>query len=336
MSRPRHQCALPVAAGLAGLTLGGCGSGGGGLPAAAEPADSPQLSARPAGRVFEVGHDPEGIVADPVTGKVAVGLHKPDQLAILKARDGRIVRRVSLPASPRHLALARPGGPVLVPAETADRLVSVELGSGRSTTTRVGRHPHDVAFAAGKAFVSDEFGDTVSVVRGGRVSATLPAPVQPGGIAALGRSIVLVAVRQRVVETYEARSLHRSAPVPAGVGPTHVVAGDGRAYVADTEGNAILVYRLRQGRPLQVGRVAAPGAPYGLALDRRRKRLWVTLTASNRAVELSLDGRRPSRIASFPTVRQPNSIAVDSSSGDAFVSGRADGVVERIPGAAGR
>lgn len=316
--------------GLAGIALGGCGSGSAGLAPAAEPAKSPPLRAQPAGRVSVVGHDPEGLVADPVTGLLAVGLHKPDQLALVDAAQGKVVRRVALPASPRHLALEKPGGPVLVPAETADRLVTVGLPSGRQSSAPVGRHPHDVAFADGRSFVTDEFGDTLTVLRGADLLATQPTPIQPGGIAALDGDVAVVAVRQRVLQTYDARTLRPLARVPAGVGPTHVVAGGGKLFVADTQGGKILSFALHGGKPRLSDRTAAPGSPYGIAIDRRRKRLWVTLTATNRAVQYRLRPGRLVRVASYPTVRQPNSISVDPRSGDAFVSGRSDGVLERI------
>ena len=66
------------------------------------------------------------------------------------------------------------------------------------------------------------------------------------------------------------------------------------------------------------------GAPYGIALDRERRRYWVTLTARNEVVELT-DRRLLRR---FPTVRQPNSVAVDAQSGRVFVASRKDGTLQ--------
>lgn len=59
----------------------------------------------------------------------------------------------------------------------------------------------------------------------------------------------------------------------------------------------------------------------------------MTLTASNQAVEYSITGRGLEQLARYPTVRQPNSIAVDPRSGDALVLGKAgDGPLQRIEG----
>ena len=74
----------------------------------------------------------------------------------------------------------------------------------------------------------------------------------------------------------------------------------------------------------------APGTPYGLAVDSKRHRLWVTLTATNEVAEYSLAGPRPHRVATYPTVSQPNSVVVEPAAGDVFVAGRADGRLQRI------
>lgn len=312
------------------LGLAACGSARE-LPPPAEPATSPRPAATPAGRVLALGGGPEGLTVDPRSGIVAVGLRDPDRVALVDGRRGRVLRRVPIPASPRHLALAAPGGPVLVPAEHANVLVRVGLPDGDVRVTRVGRFPHHATAAGGRTFVANELGDSVSVVEKGRTIAELDTPVQPGGIAALGEQFVgLVAVRSNRLEVYDARALTSLGRAGAGAGPTHVVAGPpGRFYVADTRGNAVVVFRLRP-RLETAGRINLPGAPYGMAIDRRRQRLWVTLTARNRVAELDLRGLGARFRGSFPTVRQPNTVAVDEVSGRVFVAGAAGGELQLI------
>src|SRR3954453_1215120 len=143
----------------------GCGSAApAALPPAAEPAHSPALTARPAGRLLHVGPMPEGGVAAGRTGTVAVGLRNPDRLALVDGRRERVLRRVAIPESPRHLGLAGPGGPVLVPSERANALAEVPLRGGRVRATPVGAYPHDVAAVGGRVFVGDERGSSVTVV----------------------------------------------------------------------------------------------------------------------------------------------------------------------------
>ena len=319
----------PTAAALAALlfvlvaTVSACGSGGR-LPPAAEPAHSPPLEREPAGRVVPVGHKPEGLAYDSVTGLLAVGLANPDRLALVDGRSGRVVRRVRLPESPRHLSLAKPGGPVIVPAERANAVVEVSLPDGVVHITRVGRFPHDAARAQGRLFVGDELGSTLSVVQRGRVIRTLPTPRQPGGVAATAdrRHVGVVAVRARELEVFDTRALESVGTVDIGIGPTHLVGGGDRFFVVDTRGGSLLELRLdplRKHRRTYVG-----GAPYGVALDPARRRYWVTLTARNEVVELT-DRRLLRR---FPTVRQPNSVAVDPQSGRVFVASRTDGTLQ--------
>ena len=315
------------------VVLSGCGSAAvGELPPAAEPARSPELSSAPAGRLVEVGAAPEGIVADRDTGRVAVGLRDPDRLAILDGRRGRLLERVDLPESPRHLALA-PGSEVLVPAERANRLVRVGLEDGRRNAgVPVGAYPHDATAAGDAVFVGDERGDTVTVVKGDRAVGSFPVAAQPGGLAALneGRQVAVVSVRERVIELYDAETRRRLARVPAGVGPTHLVSESrfDRLYVVDTSGGALLVFDTRPELEL-VRRVYLPGSPYGIALDDESHRLWVTLTGSNEVVELPAHGR-PHVLRRFPTPRQPDTVAVDAATGRVFVTGRAEGVVQMI------
>lgn len=330
---------MPALLLLLALLLAGCGSAGiGDLPPAAEPARSPPLTEPPAGRVVPAMVRPEGIAADPVTGLVAVGMRNPDEIVLFDGKTGREVRRVPVPESPRHLAMAGPGGPLLVPSERADRLAVLDLTSGDVRDFAVGPYPHDAAAAAGRLFAADEHDRTVSVIEDGRRVARVEVAVQPGGIAVMdeGRAVVVVSVRERAIDAIDARTLEPLGRAPVGVGPTHVVT-DGRnlAYVADTKGGALLVVRLKP--ELQVTRrVYLPGSPYGIAIDRERGRIYVTLTATNELVELSA-GSRPGEIARYPTVRQPDTVAVDERTGRVFVTGLTDGELQLIdPGAPGR
>jgi DNA-binding beta-propeller fold protein YncE len=311
----------------------GCGEGVPSLPPAAEPARSPPLTAPPAGEtVALLGGLVEGLAVDPRTRLAAAITRDPQALTLVELDSGLIARRVPLPAVGRHLELARPGGPVLVPVEGADVLITVPLPDGPPLQTPVGDFPHDVAVAGARAFVADEMGDTITVVERGEAVRTVEAPVQPGGIVVGGGYVAVVAVAERVLRTYDPRTLESLGEVSAGVGPTHVVAAGSRAFVADTGGDAVLELRLGPA-PELVRRTAVAGAPYGLALDRRRDRLWVTLTARNEVVEYSIAAGRLREIARHPSVRQPNTVAVDPETGDVLVAGKAGvGPLQRIEG----
>jgi DNA-binding beta-propeller fold protein YncE len=327
----RAILALAAIAAALTLVLAGCGSAEtGDLPPAAEPASAPALERRPAGRVVPVGNRPEGVVADPATGLVAVGLREPDELALVDGASGEVRHRVPLPGAPRHLGLAAPGGPVLVPTEPGNALTRVTLPDGERDSVAVGAFPHDAAVAGGRIFAADERGGTVSVVEGESVRR-IPVARQPGGVAAVdgGRKVAVVSVRERVLELYDADTLERVGRAPAGAGPTHVVAAEGGlAYVVDTAGDGLLVFETR-GKLRILRRYPLLGSPYGIAADLRNGRLWVTLTERNQLVELATSAR-PHRLATYPTVRQPNTVAVDPARGRVFVTGKVDGVLQLL------
>ena len=81
-------------------------------------------------------------------------------------------------------------------------------------------------------------------------------------------------------------------------------------------------------------RYPVPGSPYGLAYDAQRDLAWITLTARNEVVGLDVAGGEPVERYRFPTVQQPDSVAVDPPSGRVFV-GSASGAGMQVidPGA---
>jgi DNA-binding beta-propeller fold protein YncE len=324
-----RRALLPLLATAA--VLAGCGSASvHDLPPAAEPARSPALEATPTGRIVAVGAAPQGLAADPLGHRLAVAVRDPDSLVVVDARTGRVRERIAIPGAPRHLAFDPAPSVFLVPAETGARALAVTPSGTTTASTAVGDHPHDAAVVRGRTFVGNERSDSVSVLDGGRETARFPVAAQPGGLSAAvdGRSLAVVSVRERVLELYDPRTLKRVARADAGVGPTHVAAEADRLYVVDTRGGALLVFQTHPELAL-TRRVDLPGSPYGITVDPVRHRLWVTLTARNEVVSLVANGR-PRVIRRLPTVRQPDTVAVDSALGTVAVTGRSAGVLQLI------
>jgi DNA-binding beta-propeller fold protein YncE len=155
------------------------------LPPPAEPQSAPPQTAPTPGRTVPVGKAPEGVVVDAATRTVAVAKRDPNELVLLNADTGDVVDRVPLPGFVRHLQLANPGGPVLVPVESANALIRVELPSGRALPQIItGIFPHDASEADnGTVFVANEHGGTVTVLRGDEVVKVFGDSVQPAGLA---------------------------------------------------------------------------------------------------------------------------------------------------------
>ncbi len=218
---------------------------------------------------------------------------------------------------------------MLVPAEPADALVEVSLPGGRTRITRVGDQPHDAAGLGGRIYVGDEFSSTLTALDRGRVSGEATVDAQPGGVVAAGDKVGVISVLAYTIELFDPDTLKGEGSRNAGLGPTHAVAdADGRIYITDTRGDAVIVYATRP-RLKWVGRLELPGSPYGIAADPQGDRVWVTLTARNEVVELQ-GGDQPKRLRSFPTVRQPNTVAVEPRSGRVYVASRTDGTLQLI------
>ncbi|MGH3631988.1 MAG: YncE family protein, partial [Sciscionella sp.] len=191
--------------------------------------------------------------------------------------------------------------------------------------------PHDATAAGGHTFfAANEAGRSVTVVRDGKVVHQFTDVAQPAGLAAVGDQVALVDVRQDNLHVYNSTTLRVQTTLPAGNGPTHVVADKhGTLAVTDTRGNALLLYTLGT-HPKQVGKLNLPGKPYGMTYDPVRDRVWVTLTALNQLVGIDISGSTPRVVRRIPTVRAPYTDAVDSASGRLFVTGTRNGKLQII------
>lgn len=339
MIAPRRPLRLLVAAALAVLLVAaGCGddSDDGGEATttealgAAEPAEAPVPTVTPAGTVTDLAPQPEGMVYDPETDVLAVAVRNATELALIQGETGEEIRRIPLPGHARHLQLAGPGGPVLVAAEDSNTFLTVSLPDGEVDQTVVGEYPHDATEAAsGRILVADERGGTLSVIEDGEVVHTFDDRQQPGGLAAVGDDVGVVDVGDFTVSLYDIDAEERLAAVPGGEGPTHVVSVSGdRLVVADTRGDAIRVFGTD---PLEeIATLDLPGTPYGITYDSERDVVWVSLTATNELVGLDVSGDTPTEIDRIPTVQQPNTIAVDPTSGRLWTASRSTGELQTI------
>lgn len=297
---------------------------------AAEPAKAPDLTAKPTGTVVKVADLPQGIVYDAKTDLVAVAVHRPYRLLLLDGTTLAVRRSVPLQGKARHLQLAAPGGPVLVPVETANELVEVSLPDATARATKVLRHPHDATpDGTGGVVVGDEFSKAYTVVRDGKVVQHVRDVGQPGGVRVEGDVLSVVDVFKFTVATYDLRTGKEISRLRAGSGPTHgVPVGTNRLAVTDTRGGHLILFSLS---PLkQLTSVDLPGSPYGLAADVTTHTVWVTLVGENKLVGYDVSGDRPKKIAEYDTVKQPDTVAVDPGAKTLWVTGTADGVVQRI------
>lgn len=327
--RPRSALlAVLTTAAAASLVACSSGSGDDGPPriGAAEPSVAPTLEGTPAGQTVEVGSSPEGIVYDPVTGMLAVGVRNPDRLVLVDATTLTVTKEIPIKGHVRHLQLAAPGGPVLVPEEDANTLEAVSLPDGAMTAYPVGESPHDATAVDGGYVAGDEFGKSFTTVLDG-TPTTYDKVDQPGGVVGFGDVFALVDVGNYTVSTWNVADGTRIASVPAGAGPTHgVKTGADRLVVTDTRGGALLTYAVDPLR--QLSSVSLPDGPYGIAVDPTQPVVWVTLTASNQVVGFDVSGDTPRELERLSTIGQPNTVA--AAGPDVWVTGTRDGVVQHL------
>ncbi len=300
------------------------------LPPAAEPQSAPAPDQPPPGRQIRVGSAPEGVVFDASTRTVAVATRRPNELVLINADSGEITHRTTLPGVARHLQLAKPGGPVLVPVESANALVRVDLPGGRADAQIItGTVPHDASEAPdGTVFVANELGGTVTALRGDDIVKVFTDSVQPAGLAPVGDRMGLLDVRKNDLTIYDTANLTIVGSTPAGEGPTHLVADKhGRLIAADTRGDAIRVFDTT---PRQLAEIAQPGGPYGITYDPTRDLLWVASSGTNEVIGYDMTEPMPREVKRVPTVQNPYTVGVDSTTGRLFVAGVTAGVVQVI------
>ncbi len=320
---------------LAAVACGGSAKVAVPLPSAPEPAVSPAAVSTPAGTVVPLAGAPEGI-AIIRSGTVAVSVREPNAVVLFDLSAPTERRSVPLTGSARHLFLGGPDGPLLIPQESDDHFVAMSLPDGQvRESVAVGRQPHDsIAVGPDTVFVADELADTIHIVRNGVVTRVVASPIQPGGMASApdGSVMVTVGVRGRRITAYRPDGTTIGS-ANCGAGPTHAVTGAGGLYwVVDTNGGAILGFRVDDHGPHEVARLPVGDKPYGIAYDNQRSTLWVTLTSSNQLVGLHLKGATVMSRTTYATVRQPNTVAVDDTTGELVVTGSTpQGLLQLIP-----
>jgi len=295
---------------------------------AATPAASPPAAAKPSGTVLALPGDASAMVVDPTSQTLAVALKHPAELLLFSLTDlQRPPRTVPLPGTVSHLSLAKPGGPVLAPVSAADRVVEVTPGTGTTTVVSVPGGPTSAVEYEGHLLVAVPAKQAIDEFTGNKVTRTITGEVNPDQVLVAGGKLVMLDQIRSAVFDVDATGGSVGAGIRAGEGATNAATdGYGRVLVTDTRTGELLAFSaspvlMRQSAP-------SPGVPYGIAVDTRRNIAWVTATQLNQVIGYQLAGGQPVRKYRLPTVRQPDSVAVDPGSGRVFVASADGGGVQ--------
>lgn len=324
-----------ITAGLIAVAVvaGGCKSGPISIsPPTIEPAGpalSPPAGTAPAGLIQPLTGEPRAAVVDGGAVVVLTAGNEP-------AAPGAVTifgpsgesRTVPLPGPATALASDGRGTAF---AATRGGVLTVDLAGGRTGRTAVAG-AEDADFTAiarradGRLVLGSADGIAYTLTEDMTVAAKSDIFARVDALTAVGDTTVVLDRAQTSVTALRpdgspAQSLR------AGLGATTITADQaGRVLVADTRGGQLLVFGVD---PL-IARQAYPvdDAPYGIAGS--SKLVWVSLTASNTVVGYDLATGIPVEKVRYPTVRQPNALAYDDSSGTLYVVSGADAGVQVI------
>lgn len=291
---------------------------------------SPDAVVTPAGVVADPRFGPAGTVdaltVEPSTRTVAVLTDDGTTLTLADAAGDGSPRVVRLSAAGTSVSPGR-DGEVLV--TTPDGIVRVNVESGESTDVPVdGGAASAVVWDDGYA-VGTPTGTVVILSADGSVDSTVPGQASVDALVRAGDELVSLDTRQTSVTAVDVDAERLGEALRAGDGATRMTGcANGAIVVADTTDDELLIFTgddliMRQRFPV-------PGSPFAVACSDDGT-VWITATALNEVIGFDISSGMPVESARFPTVRQPDSLAVDSQSGNLFVGSNTGAGVQVIP-----
>jgi DNA-binding beta-propeller fold protein YncE len=276
----------------------------------------------------------DSITFDPVTRNVLLVSQESPTVRIVAADNvesssaAMTGRDVSIDGNIRDVSIASDGNALL---SMDNQVVKLNLTSGEQTTfPSLDPANSAVELADGRIAIGTERGTVHVVDPSSDTSQTISGLASVDELAVTGDNVSALDHRQTSLTDINLEEDRLGSALRAGEGATHLVTDRfGRILVTDTTGDELLVFTadpllLRQRFP--VG-----DSPYAVAYDETADRVWVTLTASNEVVGLDLSSGIPVETNRYNTVRQPNSLAVDSSTGTLVVGSATGDGVQVIP-----
>jgi DNA-binding beta-propeller fold protein YncE len=294
-------------------------------PVAAVAATSPPTTTAPAGTVTALTSPVTALAYD----------HATDTLAVADADMVRLYHLGDTLTAGKQLPLKNVTALTVddkaVLAAGANRVTRIALPDGATTTAGEFRgEPVSTATLDDRTLVALRDERAVAVVKGDKIQRMITGDMMSADqVLSTGKGAVVLDRLRNAVFELDVPGANVTQGLRAGKGATNAVTDRyGRVLVADTRGGALLAFSLdplllRQNYP--VG-----GAPYGIAYDRERDLAWVTLTATNEVVGYDVAGEEPKEKYRFPTVSQPNTVAVDPGTGRVVVASGTGGGIQVI------
>ncbi len=289
-------------------------------PVAAAAAVSPPAATAPAGTVTALTDDVVAMAYSPESGTLAVAGKDTVRLYPLADTLGE-PKTAAVTAE----SLTVDGGAFLAAGKNEVTRVAAD-GSTSAAGSFRGKPVSTAAFD-GRTLVAMRDERAVAVVKDAKVQRMISGDMMSADqVLSAGKGAVVLDRLRNAVFELDVPGATVTQGLRAGQGATNAVADRfGRVLVTDTRGGALLAFSLdpllmRQNYPVA-------GAPYAITYDSKRDLAWVTLTETNEVVGYDVAGEEPEEKYRFPTVSQPNTVAVDPRTGRVMVaSGTGDGI----------
>lgn len=324
----RRLAAVGIVIPLAGaLVLSGCSSAkssGDDLqivanPVAAKPAVSPAVTVKPAGQVLGTATVSAVAVAQ---GTLVVALAQPPSLQLYDL-NALASPPVNMPLYGKAEKLAVAPGRVEI-AEPAQGVVQqLTVPDRKLTETKTGGQPaSSIAYGADRLVAMGAAKDIQVLPASGPARTIGGQLYSADDVVASGTGVLVLDRLRTAVFSVDVAAGKVNEGLRAGDGAANAVADSyGRVLVTDARAGALLAF---SANPLILRqRFPVPGGAYGIAYDAKRSLAWVTLTERNEVVGFDVRGGEPVEKYRFPTVRQPDSVGVDDSSGRVIVGSAA-------------
>ncbi|MEV0946785.1 hypothetical protein [Rhodococcus sp. NPDC049939] len=325
--------AVATCIGLAFLLVAGCSSSSDeDAPVTIEPASaaqSPPQNAVPDGIVHPVDQPIDSITFDPETQTAVVLENAENRILLLRGDDLTApARTIDLDGAVAQVSSAAGGVALLAMNKQVGRL---NLSTGELSFVPADGDVRSVAqlpdgrIAMGLGNGEIHIEDTVT-----GESQVIDGLTSVDGLAVVGDTLTALDRSQTSVTEVDMADSSLGLALRAGEGATQLTTDHyGRILVTDTKGNELLAYTtddlmLRQ-------RFPAGPSPYAVAYDDQSDRAWVTLTGTNEVVGFDLSSGVGVETARYSTVRQPNSVAVDTVNGDLLIGSATGDGLQQIP-----
>ncbi len=172
----------------------------------------------------KVGNAPSGVAVSK-DGQFIVSTDRDsNQISIIDAASFKVTQTISVGEHPFGLAISSDGKRVYTANVKSNDVTIVDLASGQVVdTVRVGRRPYAIAVVNNRAFVSDQYGGTVTVFdeQTLKVEKTIEVGAFPEGIAAdpVAGKVYVACWEENTLERIDAKTLEVEVKIPVADGP---------------------------------------------------------------------------------------------------------------------